>query len=345
MTPIANGAFVLMLCATAIGLADRAVAATVEIGAVREIHAASPPSPITGGGFTVQAGEATGSYAVPAGYGTITSWRHSAGTAGGSLTLKVYRPTGVSKQYVAVASDTRAVTASATQSFDVQIAVQPGDRLGLSSDDVQLAFESSDPGDRIGFFGSDPPGAATRSTDGEPFPGYRLDVAATLDSGASAGGDPPPGGSVPGGGSPGGRSRLPVVSKLVLAPVAFAARRTGPSVPASGGGGTKVGFRIDGAADVRFRVQRLRLGRRRGGGASPRCVAATPRNRAAATCTRRIPLAGGFVRKAKAGANSFRFSGRLGGRRLSPGSYRLVATPIVHGTTGAAVARIFRIRR
>jgi len=278
---------------------------------------------------------------VPSGYSTITSWSHSTGTAGGPLTFKVYRPTGVRQQYTAVASDTRAVTAQTVHRFPVRIPVRAGDRIGLSSEDVQLAFETSDTSDRIGFFGADPPLGATDTTDGEPFGEFKVDVAATLDDG-SAGET----GEAPGAGSgQGGGSQPPVVSMLKLAPPAFAAVASGPSVRTSGRGGTRVSFRVDVAADVRFRVQRLRLGRRSGGGASARCVSATPRNRRAAVCTRRIPLAAGFVRRAKAGASSFRFSGRLGARRLTRGSYRLVATPTARGRTGRPAARIFRITR
>jgi hypothetical protein len=46
------------------------------------------------------------------------------------------------------------------------------------------------------------------------------------------------------------------------------------------------------------------------------------------------------------GANTFRFRGRIGGRRLSPGGYRLVARATdAAGNTGAAKRVRFRIVR
>jgi hypothetical protein len=68
-------------------------------------------------------------------------------------------------------------------------------------------------------------------------------------------------------------------------------------------------------------VHRVISGERHGSG----CVArsAHARHRGAA-CTRRLHTAS-FTYRSSAGADSFHFSGRLGGRRLSPGAYRLVA--------------------
>src|SRR5688500_6860473 len=146
---------IAMLLALLAGSPEPAGAATAQIGAVEEIRAAAPPAPITEGGFAVQASESSGTYAVPPGYETITNWSHSAGTGAGSLTFKVYRPTGLPNQYTMVAFDTRVIAPGSVQNFPVRIAVQPGDRIGLSSEVVQLAYETFDAGDRIGFFGTD----------------------------------------------------------------------------------------------------------------------------------------------------------------------------------------------
>jgi hypothetical protein len=72
---------------------------------------------------------------------------------------------------------------------------------------------------------------------------------------------------------------------------------------------------------VRFRVERALAGRRAGG----RCVKPTRSNRRAKRCTRYKLLRGGFAHQGKAGQNAFRFSGRLRGRKLRPGRYRLRA--------------------
>ena len=332
-------ALVLLLLATVLGASistPRAQAASTQIGAVEEIAAAAAPSEITAGGFAVQVGEAAGTYAVPSGYARITSWSHSAGTAAGPLTFKVYRPTGTAREWTVVASDPQTVAAGAVQSFPVDIAVEPGDRIGLSSsEDVQLAFETFNTADKIGFFSANLPTGETRQTDGTPFEEYKLDVAATLESGPGAGGGTAENGAGAGAGTG------PAVTSLRIAPLAFVAARSGPSVrPATApGAGARVTFAVSAATTVRFTVRRLRAGRSVDG----RCVAKTPSNWWANDCTRALPVAGGFQRAVRAGTHRLRFTGRIGGRRLAPGRYLLVATPR-SGGAAATIGRRFQIR-
>jgi hypothetical protein len=56
-----------------------------------------------------------------------------------------------------------------------------------------------------------------------------------------------------------------------------------------------------------------------------------------------VPVPGGFTRPGAAGANAFRFTGRLSGRRLRPGRYRLLGTPVADGLEGAGAGASFRI--
>ena len=340
-------ALVAATCAT-LG-AGPAAAATTEIGAVDETRAGALPSAITAGGFVVQVSEAAGTYAVPPGYSTITSWRHSAGTTPGPLTFKVYRPTGATRQFVAVASDTRTISTPETvHSFDVQIPVQPGDRIGLSSDDVQLAYETFDPQDRIGFFGIDIPLGAVGTTQGEPFPEFKLAVAATVETPPveppppTVEAPPPPAYALP--------QTVPAAPRLTfltLAPRAFAAARRGAPTRSRRlrGIGTRISYRSDVAARVRFTVQRLRPGRRTRSGTRTRCLAPSARNRRGARCMRHVRLPGSFTDAAGAGSNSLYFTGRLGGRTLTPGTYRLRATPTAGGVAGGPVDVSFRITR
>ena len=180
-TPNLRRATSLALFATLLAASTgTARAATAEIGAVAEIRSAMPPAPISEGGYAVQVAGASGSYAVPPGYNTITAWSHSAGSTAGPLTFKVYRPTGALREFFVLASDTRNVTAGTVHRFPVQIPVQPGDRIGLSAETVQLAYETFSPLDKIGFFGADPLPGTIRATDGEPFEEYKLDVSATV---------------------------------------------------------------------------------------------------------------------------------------------------------------------
>lgn len=115
----------------------------------------------------------------------------------------------------------------------------------------------------------------------------------------------------------------PRLTLLRLSPTTFRAWSSGPSVgplhprrPRPGS--TIVSFRLAARAVVRFSALKC-LDRR---------------------CTR-TRAAGSFRRSFKAGSNRFRFTGRVGDRRLAPGRYRLVAAP-----RGAPPRRVaFRIVR
>jgi hypothetical protein len=143
----------------------------------------------------------------------------------------------------------------------------------------------------------------------------------------------------PGPGPGGGGVTAPALGNLTLAPTAFRAAASGPSA-AKRRTGTKVSYALDRAASVSFSVDRSRPGRRAKSG---RCVKLTRANRKARRCTRHAALKGGFTRFGAAGANGFRFMGRVAGKRLKPGSYRLLATPSAAGKTGRTVRAAFRI--
>lgn len=178
-------------------------AATTQIGAVSEIAAGLAPEPSTDPGesplYLVQVGESSGTYAVPAGHGVITAWRHSAGTKPGNVTFKVYRPTGMPGEFQVLAADTQPVSPGTVHTFAVRIPVRPGDRIGISSGTVPVGYlcagqleggACNDPAaaaDRAGAFNpSQPdPQVGTRSTlDGPPFSGLRIDVAARVETDA-----------------------------------------------------------------------------------------------------------------------------------------------------------------
>jgi len=86
--------------------------------------------------------------------------------------------------------------------------------------------------------------------------------------------------------------------------------------------GTKVGFALSEASSVKFTIQRKTSGRR----AKGKCRAATRGNRFKPKCTLWKNVAGSFTVRGKAGKNSFTFRGRVGGRALKPGGYRLNGT-------------------
>jgi hypothetical protein len=111
----------------------------------------------------------------------------------------------------------------------------------------------------------------------------------------------------------------PTILAASISPSAFRASRLGASIAAPVGG--RVFYRLSEPARVRFTVERVRPGRRVG----RRCVAPTRRNRRRPRCTRYPVLRGSFTHGGRTGANSFRFTGRLAGRRLALGRHRLVA--------------------
>jgi hypothetical protein len=141
---------------------------------------------------------------------------------------------------------------------------------------------------------------------------------------------------------------LAAASRLGIAPGAFPAAPSGPPALTARRKprrkyGAQVSYVLNLAATVRFTVQQAQPGRKTGTGRRARCVAPTKGNRRARRCTRIVTLGGSFTRSARAGSNKFRFTGRLGGRKLKPGKYTLVATPSANGRTGRSVSKAFRI--
>jgi hypothetical protein len=133
----------------------------------------------------------------------------------------------------------------------------------------------------------------------------------------------------------------PVVSGLDLTPKAFRAERSGPSAEATRPRGSRVSFTLSEPAVIAFTVQRRFTGRRVNG----HCRRRTSRNRKRRRCTLFLELPGSFSYTGRPGANSFRFTGRLSGRRLKPQRYQLKALPTANGLQGRPATAGFRITR
>jgi hypothetical protein len=103
--------------------------------------------------------------------------------------------------------------------------------------------------------------------------------------------------------------------------------------------GTRIKYSLTGAAKVRLRFERGTVGRRRAGS----CRKATRRLRAKPRCTRWVAV-GQLRRNGRRGENSIAFSGRLGGRILKPGRYRVAATVVGDGSL-RLIRRSFRVVR
>lgn len=150
----------------------------------------------------------------------------------------------------------------------------------------------------------------------------------------------PSGGPTPSG-SPGSVSRI---TQLQIKPSTLIPAGRGGPVAAAGAKGTATGavvsYRSTQPARTTFTVQRPVAGRRQGRS----CVKPSTRNRKAKRCTRYQSL-GSFARIDAAGANRFRFTGRLKGNKLRPGAYRLRAIPRNQAGVGIAVFRKFAVKR
>jgi subtilisin family serine protease len=155
---------------------------------------------------------------------------------------------------------------------------------------------------------------------------------------------PPIGAATQAGGQPPTQNAgVAVISGLSISPPALAAARSGPTIGRGVFGGAWVSYSDSEPALVRFTVLSLRSGVESPGHL---CATFAPgRRRAnARPCTRYVKV-GSFAHQDRAGHNSFRFSGRVDGRRLASGRYRLQAVPTSGGHTGVARVVTFRIVR
>jgi hypothetical protein len=133
---------------------------------------------------------------------------------------------------------------------------------------------------------------------------------------------------------------LPLMTDLDVSPLSFAARRIGPAIT-SNYPNTSVSYRLNTNAEVRFTVKARRAGRRVG--ASCRKPTRALRNRA--SCARYVKVRGSFSHSGTPGTNYLRFSGRLSGRSLPLGRYRLYAEPRNSTGVGRTLKQSFRIIR
>ena len=153
------------------------------------------------------------------------------------------------------------------------------------------------------------------------------------------------GGGTSGGGTSGGGTSgtaAPVLSALTIQPGAFTAGAGGPTVVVKPGSrvGAVVSYQLSAAASVTFVVTHAVPGRRQSVNGKIRCVAPTHRTAHAQECVRVLTV-GSFTQAGTAGANSFRFSGRINGARLPVGTgYALSATP----SGGKPLSVKFRIK-
>jgi hypothetical protein len=134
-----------------------------------------------------------------------------------------------------------------------------------------------------------------------------------------------------------------VLSALTISPTAFLAAPSGATVSAASAAkkkyGAKISYRDSQIATTTFTVLRPTSGRMQG----KSCEKPSQKNKHGKRCTLYVSV-GSFPHSDKAGAISLHFSGRLKGKRLAPGSYRLQA--LAHDAAGnsAVIDKNFTIK-
>jgi hypothetical protein len=135
-----------------------------------------------------------------------------------------------------------------------------------------------------------------------------------------------------------------VITALAINPSSFAAAPSGATISRATSKkgkkkyGATIGYRDSQIATTTFTVLREESGRTQG----KSCKKPSKSNRHGKGCTLYAPI-GTFSHSDLAGANSLHFSGRLNGRKLAKGRYRLSA--VAHNSAGAGpvATREFKI--
>jgi hypothetical protein len=106
--------------------------------------------------------------------------------------------------------------------------------------------------------------------------------------------------------------------------------------------GTTFSYSLGGvnAATVTYSFERVSKGRKSG----KRCVKRTRKNRNRRSC-KRYTAVGSFTQAALAGKNSRKFSGKLRGKALKPGSYRVTLEAVAQGKRSRKAQLNFKIVR
>ena len=152
----------------------------------------SPTTLFSGGYVVVQTAVASGqSFTVPSS-GTLTSWSVQSGASVSPMALVVVAPTGVDQYEIVGESATETPTPNTLNTFSTSIAAEAGDLIGFWYSSSFLAVNhSGDPSDNVDYVsvGSEP-GVGNTSAYTE-YPGYVLDISATLSSDSGSAVRPP----------------------------------------------------------------------------------------------------------------------------------------------------------
>jgi hypothetical protein len=228
--------------------------------------------------------------------------------------------------------------------FATAIPIKAGDLIGFRAVHGSLspgipAQGSTSAADTYSVFNNDLTAGGAGAQTGTPLANQQLLVQATitytpdttLPIGCPPSCPPPP---------PGAK---PSVTGFSMSATTFRAAGSGPTVlPARRKPrppvGTKISYTLSAAATTTFTVERKTTGRM----VRSKCVARNRGNRRKPPCPRYVTV-GSFTHSGKAGANKLRFTGRLRGSKLPPGSYRLTGVASNANGKSTAVTKTFTI--
>jgi hypothetical protein len=126
------GALVIAALAVMLFLVPSASAASVQLGQLAPANTDGGCDACTN--LQVETVSPAPSYEVPGGDWSLTSWSAQGGLKGGSVKLRIFRPTAIPGQFRLVAETPLETIAPATiATFPAEIPVEPGDRLGLET--------------------------------------------------------------------------------------------------------------------------------------------------------------------------------------------------------------------
>jgi hypothetical protein len=134
----------------------------------------------------------------------------------------------------------------------------------------------------------------------------------------------------------------PTVTIFTLSPTSFVAANSGPATTAKTVG-TRINFKLSEDAAVKFTVARKLKGHKKKTGKTTKCVSGARKH---GKCTLYKSVNGSFRFAGKAGLNTFRFMGRVAGKSLKPGSYRLTAIATdTAGNKSKTLTKSFTIKK
>lgn len=247
--------------------------------------------------------------------GTLTSFAINAGSAGGSVELRVLRPAG-GGQYTGVGTSAPQTLSLGLNTFTVSMPVKAGDVIGLDNSSSALMFDTTTPTALTAYYELPALADGATASPNHNQTGYRLLLSATVQ--ASTATTAPKVTNV---------SQSHRVWREGSALAAFSRKRRAPI-------GTTFSLQLNEPAQVSFAFSRQLTGRLVGG----KCRAQTRANRSRPKCQRSTP-AGTVKFAGHVGVNKLRFQGRLSpGHKLAVGRYsvRISAVNPAQQTSNAA---------